>query len=88
MAENGYKVYDTAQVAFRKLEPTDGDVLVIKFPPDIHPAQMQAFGDDLQGKIPKGVTVLCTRSGMEVENYSEAEMNAKGWYKLDQNKVC
>ena len=87
MNDDGYKVYDTAQVAFQKLEPTDGDVMVIKFPADIHPAQMEAFGAGLQGQIPDGVTVLCTRSGMDIQNFSEAEMNANGWYKLDQSKV-
>jgi hypothetical protein len=87
MNENGYKVYDTAQVAFQKLEPTDGDVMVIRFPADIHPMQMQKFADGLQGQVPKGVTVLCTRSGMEIENFSEAKMNALGWYKLDQTKI-
>lgn len=87
MNDDGYKVYDTAQVAFQKLSPSDGDIMVIKFPADIHPEQMQAFGEGLQGQIPDGVTVLCTRSGMEIENIPETAMNQMGWYKFDQSKV-
>jgi len=87
MDSDGHKIYDRASLAFQKLSPKDGDVIVISFPADIEPLQMQLFAEGLQPHIPKGVTILCSRSGVTIQNLPEAEMNALGWYKFDTSKA-
>jgi len=82
-----YKEYDKATIAFKKLAPNPGDVIVITFPADIEPLQMEAFGLQLQPHIPEDVAILCTRDGVKVETLSEHQMNEMGWYKFDTNKV-
>ncbi len=85
--DNGYKIYDKAELAFQKLDALAGDVIVITFPADIHPAQMQSFAEQIQPNVPDDVTILCTRAGVTVESFPEAEMNKMGWYKFDTSKV-
>ncbi len=84
---DGYEVYGTATLAFKKLSPSDGDVIVIKFPTDIHPEQMQLFCNNLAPEIPEGVTVVGTSGGMEVENIPEDEMNKQGWFRFNADKM-
>ena len=85
--EDDYKTYDKATLAFQKLDPKEGDIIIINFPNDIHPAQMQLFAEQLQPQIPEDVTILCTRAGVTVQSLPEAEMNKMGWYKFDTSKV-
>jgi len=85
--ESGYKTYKHAEVVFEKMQPVDGDIMVITFPPDIHPTQMEMFGENLNHLVPEGVTVLLTRSGMKVEMFNESEMNKIGWHKFDTDKI-
>jgi len=88
MSENsGYKIYDKAEIAFEKMQPSDGDIMVITFPADVDPNQMAIFGENLNQLVPEGVTVLLTRSGMKVELMKESEMNKLGWHKFDTSKV-
>jgi len=84
---SGYKIYDKAEIAFEKMQPADGDIMVITFPADVDPNQMAMFGENLNQLVPEGVTVLLTRSGMKVELMKEAEMNKLGWHKFDTSKV-
>ncbi len=79
--------YEKAQLAFQKLEVRAGDVVVVTFPVDIEPIQMEEFGLQLQPYIPEDVAILCTRQGVKVETLSEIQMNQMGWYKFDTNKV-
>lgn len=81
--DDDYKTYDKATLAFQKLNPSEGDVIIITFPDDIHPQQMQLFAEQLQPQIPEDVTILCTRAGVTIENFSEVEMNKMGWYKFN-----
>lgn len=73
------KIYSKAQLAFQKLEPSPGDVIVIKFPDDMAWEQMNLFGQGLKQHIARGVTVLCTYSGIEVEKFNEFQMKRFGW---------
>ena len=82
-----YKIYDTATLAFQKLNPQDGDIIIINFPYDIHPEQMKLFAEQLKPQIPENVTILCTREGVTVNSFSEEEMNKLGWYKIDKEKL-
>ena len=82
-----YKIYDKVQASFQKLEPTSGDIIIIKFPEDIHPKQMEVFAENLYGIIPEQVTILCTRDGVEINKISEAEMNLNGWYRFSKDKT-
>jgi len=84
---DGYKIYDQAQIVLDKINPVEGDVIVISFPNDIEPAQRQAFAESMQPIIPDDVTILCTREGVTVENFPESQMNKLGWYKFDKSKV-
>ena len=79
---NGTKVYESAEIAFEKLSPREGDTIVISFPADIDPNQMVEFGVEMDGVMTAGVTVLCMRAGMTVELLSEKDMNSVGWYKM------
>lgn len=81
-----YKIYDKARLAFEKLEVSEGDIVVVKFPDDILPEQMSLFAEGLQEHTPPGVLVLCTRAGVEIETFTETEMNKHGWYKFDTTK--
>ena len=83
MSEENYTVYDSAMIAFEKLTPRDGDIILIHFPDDIHPAQMVEFSEQLQPMIPEDVIVLSVRKGMTVNQISEIEMNKLGWYRFD-----
>jgi len=85
--ESGYKTYDRAEIAFEKLQPDAGDLIVITFPPDIHPRQMEMFGENLNDLVPEDVTSLLTRSGMKIELFDEAQMNKLGWHKFDSTKI-
>ena len=85
--EDDYKVYNKATIAFQTLSPHAGDVVVITFPDDIHPTQMQLFAEQLQPTIPDDVTILCTRAGVTVQSLPEAEMNKMGWYKFDTTHI-
>jgi len=78
-----YKTYDHAEIAFKKLKVNAGDIIIITFPVDIEPNQMQLFADQLNPLIPEDVTVLCTRSGVTVETLSHETLNKAGWYKFD-----
>jgi len=84
---DGYRTYDKATLAFQKLDALPGDVIVITFPADILPEQMQSFAEQIQPNVPEDVTILCTRSGVTVESFPEARMNELGWYKFDTTKV-
>lgn len=86
MVDN-YKVYDKATLAFQKLKPRDGDIIVITFPDDIQPQQMQNFAEQLQPQIPDDVTILCTRAGVTIDNLPESEMNKLGWYKFNNTTI-
>ena len=85
--DDNYKTYDKATLAFQKLSVREGDVIVISFPADIEPAQMQLFAEQLQPNIPEDVTILCTRGGVTIQNLPEAEMNKMGWHRFDTTKV-
>ena len=85
--EDDYKIYDNATLAFQKLDTREGDIIIISFPDDIHPNQMQMFAKQLQPHIPDDVTILCTRAGVTVNSLPESEMNKMGWYKFDTSKV-
>ncbi len=84
---DGYKIYETATLAFQKLSPVDGDVIVIKFPADVEPMQMNLFCENLADEMENGITILGTRSGMEVEQVPESQMNKMGWYRFDTDKM-
>jgi len=84
---DNYKTYDKATLAFQKLSPMEGDIIVISFPKDIEPMQMQLFAEQLQPQIPDDVTILCTRAGVTIQTLPEAEMNKMGWYKFDTTLV-
>ncbi len=85
--DNDTKVYDTATLAFKKLNPNPGDVIIVTFPTDIEHYQMENFGAELQPHIPDDVAIVCTREGVTVETMSELQMNKLGWYKFDTEKV-
>lgn len=86
MVDN-YKAYDKATLAFQKLSPHEGDIIVITFPDDIQPQQMQLFAEQLQPQIPDDVTILCARAGVTIESLPELEMNNLGWYKFDNKTI-
>ncbi len=83
---DNYKTYDQAEIAFKKLKVSAGDIIVITFPSDIEPKQMEMFGEQINPLIPEDVTILCTRSGVTVETLSKDVLNAAGWYKFDTTK--
>lgn len=85
--EDGLKAYKSATLAFQKLNPSKGNVIVITFPADIIPEQMQVFANELQPNVPEDVTVICTRLGITIEELPETQMNKFGWYKFDMSKV-
>lgn len=87
MTNDNYKTYDHATLAFKKLSPHKGDIIIISFPDDIHPQQMQLFTEQLQPQIPDDVTILCTRAGVSIKKLPEIEMNKLGWYRFDTTKV-
>lgn len=86
LMDNGYKIYEQAEIAFKKLKVNDGDIIIITFPSDIEPKQMELFGKQISPLIPEDVTVLCTRSGVTVETLPKDVLNAAGWYKFDTTK--
>lgn len=81
VSDRDYKIYESARLAFQKLNPKPNDVIVIKFPDDIHPEQMAAFAEGLQEYVPDDVTVVCSRASVEIEQLSEEQMNSRGWYR-------
>lgn len=85
--KNDYKIYDKATLAFQQLSPMEGDLIVISFPKDIEPMQMQLFAEQLQPQVPDDVTILCTRAGVTVDSFPESEMNKIGWYRFDTKTV-
>ena len=77
------EIYKKAQIAFKKLSPKDGDIVVIKFPDNIHPQQMETFAEHMDGIIPEGVTIFCTRSAVEIDCLPKQELNDLGWYNIN-----
>lgn len=86
MSDDNYKIYEKAVLAFQKLEPNPGDIIVVKFPDDVHPNQMAAFAEGLQQYVPPDVVILFSRAGVEIDKISETEMNKRGWYRFDTTK--
>lgn len=79
-----HKIYKKAPVAFQKLSPKKGDIILIRFPDDIDPAQMALAAGEIQEHIPDNIIVLCLRQGVSVSKLPEAQMNKHGWYKFDK----
>ena len=79
---DGTQWKDTLSLAFKRLRPKAGEIIVVNFPPDVAHEQMDVVAQELKEQLQEGVTVLCLREGMTVELLSEEDMNSIGWYKM------
>jgi hypothetical protein len=80
--QNPYDIYEKATIGFQKLKAGPGDIVVITFPENIDPRQMEAaalmFGERSKEM---GIHIICTSQGITANDLSEAELNACGYYK-------
>ena len=82
---NPYELYENATIAFQKLKAQKGDVIVITFPENIDPRQLQAAAEMFSERSKEiGVHIICAAAGITVGNLPEAELNAAGYYRLDK----
>ncbi len=77
------KIYERADIAFKKLSAADGDIIVVTFPSNILMEQMQAFASYMESAIPTGVTVFCTKDGVTMDLLPKEQLNALGWYNMN-----
>lgn len=82
------KVYDAgegAQIAFQKLSPKQGDVILVRMPDDVAYEQMYAVAQMLTPLKEKfGCDVVMTTDAIDVEMFTENAMNELGWYRLKE----
>jgi len=76
-------IYERADVAFKKLEPHDGDIVLVTFPSDIDMKQIQAFAHYMEAAVPDGITVFCTHDNVDMKVLPKEQLNALGWYNFN-----
>lgn len=80
--KNPYEIYEKASISFQKLKAKPGDIVIIGFPENMDPRQLNAaaqmFGERSQ-EI--GVHIICSVGNITVSDLPEAELNAAGYYK-------
>lgn len=82
------KVYDQAKLAFQKLELNEGNVVVVHFPHDIVHEQMALVAGQLaEYSAETGITIMCVRQGISIEELPEHIMNENGWFRFDPERM-
>lgn len=76
-----------AQVSVKKLSPTAGDIMIVKFPEGIKRNQLEGFAENFVQCLPDNVSALFINADMQIDRVPETEMNKLGWYKFDKNKM-
>lgn len=77
----------TISLALTKLSPKSGEVIVIKFPRDVSSEYMSEFASSLNSALPIGVVAMCAYEDIDINKFSEDEMNVLGWYRLNSSVI-
>ena len=83
-----YEIYEKATIAFQKLKVESGDVIVISFPEDIDPQQLQAAAMMFAERSQEiGAHIICAANNITVNTLTEAELNAAGYYRKEDDDI-